>query len=96
MTMKTEEEMHQVRCCGTDGCGERRMKNKRYYRFCIGSACAAWRFGPLRATVTPLRSEKPEPFITEDPRSYAALPDLWSVEYLPRLGYCGLAGKDQV
>lgn len=42
--MLTESEARTKRCCGPDGCGADVRQNGRVSeRFCIGSACMAWR-----------------------------------------------------
>ncbi len=50
----TEGEAKTTRCCGDEGCGIKREIRKQeapfnefYARFCIGSACMAWRWVTL-------------------------------------------------
>jgi hypothetical protein len=73
----TEEEAKTTRCCGPEGCG---IKKEPFNdRYCIGSACMAWRWDDRIAVdrhsswVVRDRYGEPEP----------AKPT----------GYCGLAGR---
>lgn len=39
----TEDEAHQTKCCGPEGCG--RFNEQPYgARWCVGSGCMAWRW----------------------------------------------------
>jgi len=53
----TEEQAQRTRCCGPEGCGfTRKVKradaphDEIVVRFCLGSACMAWRHAPVSFT----------------------------------------------
>ncbi len=57
----TEEEAKAKRCCGPMGCGSAAPGTTDHadgVRFCIGSACMAWRW-VSRAPGTPPRADEP-------------------------------------
>lgn len=39
----TEEDAKTTRCCGPKGCGDLRLVNTVWLRFCIASNCMGWR-----------------------------------------------------
>lgn len=88
----TEEEARKTRCCGPQGCGKVQDYDvhrnsvgdtigQSFLRFCIGSACMAWR-----------RLPRPE-YDPDVQRQYhgSSLEDIEGMNL--SAGYCGLAGK---
>lgn len=59
--MKTEKEAKDIRCCGPNGTGEvrevDRMEICNQPRWCIGSVCGGWRWGPRKKKGDP-KSDK--------------------------------------
>ena len=75
----TEDEAALKRCCGPDGCGHFN-DNPFPARWCIGSACMAWRWND------PWTSQ------TEEGHGGDIVVRLKRKPGEPKLGYCGLAG----
>ncbi len=87
--IRTEKEARQTRCCGTEGCGERRDNGKDlsavgYFgttnRYCIGSACMAWwwyRPNHVDQLVLEMEAQRlqgtPHEFDPEERRGYCGL-----------------------
>lgn len=83
-----EDEAKTMRCCGPSGCGisldspdafKQTTGARHYARFCIGSACMAWRLKNA-SNLTMADFDKLTPEERKDMR-------------IKNEGYCGLAGK---
>lgn len=79
----TEDEATSKRCCGPEGCGTfgNPKENGTCDRYCIGSACMAWRW---------FRSPDDAASETEFQKSCSG-PDQDKI--VEPDGFCGLAGK---
>jgi len=80
----TEDQAKTTRCCGPNGCGEVRDDMRglpdNAPRYCIGSACMAWRWELTDRGHRVFQTKGLEVLIQE------AAPNKLT-------GYCGLAGK---
>lgn len=94
--MLTEDEAKTKRCCGAYDCGERRvMAGEVIERYCIGSACMAWREDLWTDTRQQhLYSTKTGKRVTSAPSSESewrlANPDEPAP---PKRGWCGLVER---
>lgn len=86
----TEEEAKNTRCCGPEGCGQPGIMPAS--RWCIGSACMAWRWvgvrrktdiGPTARTIDHLDERSAE----------EARAKTYHNRNVGFLGACGLAGR---
>lgn len=79
----TEDEAKKTRCCGPEGCGAKSSYDNK--RFCIASACMAWRWtvcgGPFSA-VPWMAADLAEAERVSNDADGAVIG-----------GYCGLAGS---
>ena len=89
----TEDQAKDKRCCGPDDCGVRRPLQS-IERYCIGSACMAWRLAGLEYEYVDAEGAAGPPpgeGWVFGPREHSAR-SAWKRQR-PRRGYCGLAGQ---
>ena len=90
MTLLTEDEAKTKRCCGPEGCGYTHTSatsTRAGERYCIASACIAWRWGQKRnPDWKPDHSGMMWPSPHPDDRPATHIRD---TEH----GYCGLSGR---
>jgi hypothetical protein len=89
--MLTEDQAKGLLCCGPNAAYPNAAKAPR----CAGSECMAWRWAPLPGTLVVKGSIGIEDWEAATAGSFIPLRpgESGMPEPLPRLGYCGLAGK---